>query len=329
MIIFLIFNSLALIQAKITVTINLSPNKSDIIVKYSGNDYKIVTPSELHLFNVTTENLKKGMKIEMGKAPDDIFLNDPTYYGNIFKKFRWEPVKRRLTVSNAKIVDVLNEDIVLKSQVYINNTTMSLESKRSLYETIENTARSSWYIGGLPNDYIVCNIDLNFGYGHFKYENKWRNDTLHATRMSTGVTKKGLIEIKSYGAVEAKLFATKTIVLIELEYTANLIGAAVANYARLYGKYHFWAPSIQSIMKAAGMKNEIKTKELIVIRCFLNPRLDMYDMFTNEIMEPPRPKPPLVRILHNNNTNSYLYFQIKKPKKTKKINRLNASRGRA
>lgn len=263
---------LPLIGAEIQLDVSIDSNKNDIVIKYSGSDRKIVTNTELTLFNITTENLNKGMKVEMGKAPNDIFLHDPTNYGNIFQKFKWQPVQRSIKVHKTKIADILKEDVVLKKHEFINYSSSVVKSKRNIYEVVENTAQSMWSEGGIAEDEIFYNVDLNFTYGHFKYKNKWRSNKLHSTRMSFGVTKKGNIFTRPNATVVTDLLATKMIIIIEVVYKAELIGSAVANYARLYGKYHFWAPSIQSIMKAANMKNEFLTTEEIEVRCFVNPR---------------------------------------------------------
>ncbi|CAB3256078.1 unnamed protein product [Arctia plantaginis] len=213
------------------------------------------------------------MKVELGKEPKDIFLHDPTFYGHLFRKFKWEPVQRSITVHKTKIVDIIKEDLIIKKHEFINNSTSVVKSNRCIYEMVENTAQSLWSEGGIAEDEIFYHVDFNFTYGHFKYKNKWRSNKTHGARMSFGLTKKrNSIFIKPNETVVTDLIATKMIMIIEVEYKTELIGSAVANYAKLYGTYHFWAPSIRSIMKAANMKNELLTTEEIEVRCFVNPR---------------------------------------------------------
>lgn len=303
------------IDAKIIINIKLKPSKSDIEIKSSGADHKIITSLELNIFNVTREKLNKGMRVYMGKVPNDIFLKEPTVYGDLFQKYKWEPVKRRLRMVKGKVINKYTENTVLKTHEHINNSTTVLKTKRNLFENVENMAKSSWFADGIPSDDINYDVELDLGYGKFKYENKWRSEMQHVSKMPVGVSTDEVIPIKPSQTIVTKLIVTKTILVIELEYKADLIGAAVANYAELYGKYHFWAPSIQNIMKSAKMKNEILSRERIEVTCFLEPRLDVRDKVTGEIIEPPKMKRPVYRILRNKNSTKIIYTRIKKSKK--------------
>uniref|UniRef100_A0A2H1W3I6 SFRICE_010883 n=1 Tax=Spodoptera frugiperda TaxID=7108 RepID=A0A2H1W3I6_SPOFR len=181
-------------QGRIEVDITVKSNGTDVTVNasYSGSDDRLVTDEHLKLFDVTKAKLDKGMRVELGKVPDDIFIRNPTPYGDLFTKFDWEQMKRKLTIVNAKIIDIVNQDIVLDTHEHINNTTNIVTAKRSMYKVMDNSISSTWSKTGLPGDNAQTTFILNF------------ED-----------------------------------------------GSVIGNYAELYGKYHYWAPSVKNILKAA------------------------------------------------------------------------------
>ncbi|CAG5057682.1 unnamed protein product [Parnassius apollo] len=247
---------------------------------------------EVKLFNITDDNLRRGLKIELGKVPDNIFMKDPTPYSNLYQKYRWKQIERNLQVKNAEVVDVLNVNTIIKTHEHINNTTNTIQSKVSIFETIENTISSFWSEEGLPEDEIFFDIDYNFNGRAVSYHNRWRKDNLQNASQSFGVSKDGFINIQSGQRVTTRLKGTKTILLIKINYVASLVGNLVVNYAHVYGKYHFWAPNVNDIMKAAGIINEIITTELIEVRCYNDPVLEIFDSSTEKpmrIVTPPTP----------------------------------------
>ncbi|XP_068624338.1 spherulin-2A-like [Battus philenor] len=279
-------------DADIQVVVKTESEKDRVLVTFNGVDKKTVTDMEVKLFNITDYNLSRGVRIELGKASDDIFLYDPTKYGNLYKKYNWSPVTRKLEIRKTEIVDVINEDVVLKSHEYVNNTTNTIKTKASIYQTVENVINSFWSKEGLPEDNIIFKIDYNFTGGNKSYRNLWRKDNFRSASIAFGTVKKGYINIKPGQRITIRLSGKKTILLIKIYYVASLIGNVVLNYAHVYGKYHFWAPQIKDIMKAAGIINEVMTTELIEVRCHTDPVLYIFDSSSGEPVNVITPLPP-------------------------------------
>lgn len=305
------------VDARIVINITVPFNETKVLIrtKFNGSDGKVVTDAELKLFNITIERLNKGMKEKLTKVPDDIYLRNPTPHGDTFTRFHWQEMTRRLTIKNVKIIDIVNEDIVLDTHEHINNATGDIKTKRSMYKFIENRISSTWSKTGLPEDEILTSYTMDFGNGMLHYVNKWRNESMYTVKGIFGATKEGLILIKPGQTVVTELIASRTIVLMKVVYEAQLVGSIIASYAKVYGTYHFYAPSVQSIMKGANMTNEVITTEFLEIRCFTNPRLKVYDKLTGEIVVPPKKKLPRIKILRDKNTTRIIYI-----KKKKKIN---------
>ena len=316
-----------IVDARVSINITVLSNKSDVFIytNCSGYDYKVVTDAELKLFNITTARLDKSVKVHLGNVSDDIYLKHPTPHGDLFNKFNGTEMRRRLTVKRSQVIDIINEDFVLDTHEHINNTTNDITSQRSMYDDIENRISSTWSATGLPNDEIFTNFTIDFGYGNLSYVRKWRNESTQMIRLPIGVTEKGLITIKPGQTVVTKLKVSKTIVVLKLVYEAELSGQLILSYASTLGKYHFYAPAVKDIMKAGNMTNEVITTEILEVRCFTNPRLEVYDKLTGVIIEPFRKKRPRMKIIRKNNTTRIIYIKTKKPKRQRKIKKINVS----
>lgn len=265
-----------LCSAKIKIDIKTESNYEDIKINVSGYDNKLVTDNEIALFNITKDNLLRGVRIELGRYPEDVFLKDPTPYKNLFKRYKWDEVRRHLKITKTKVLQVVNENAVLDVHEYINWASSPINYTASVFQTVENTIFSFWSNHGLPEDDFFYDIGVDFHSNIFNYENKWRNNSVRTVNSAFGIKKEGFTEIMPGETILSKLTGLKTIILIEVEYTAKLIGNIIADYEALYGKYHFYSPTIAKIMKAAELLNEVKTTEWIEIRCYTEPTLRIF-----------------------------------------------------
>ncbi|KAL0859810.1 hypothetical protein ABMA27_010154 [Loxostege sticticalis] len=270
-----------LCKGEIKINITVASNKYDAVFKYSGHDNKVVTDREVKLFNISMANLNRGFRVELGKVPDGgILLKDPTTYGNLFHKYKWPEVQRHVEVNKIEVIEIVNKEIDLETNEITNNSTGDSQTDKSLFQNVEVNAFSTWSEKGLPEDEIFYNVRIDFEGSHFKYENKWRNSSLKTKQVRFGKSINGKVTIKPGQTLVKKLTATKTIFVVKVDYQARLVGNVIGDYESLYGKYHFWAPTIGNIMRAAKIPNGITTSEKIEIRCYTDPQLQIYDKAT-------------------------------------------------
>lgn len=269
-------------NAKINVNIKVSSNRAVSGVNFTGDHKKLITDKEIRLYNVSEDNLKYGVKVELGKAPDDIFLKDPTRYGDLYRKYKWNEVRRSLQIQSAEIDDIINENTVVTTIDHINNTTSKLKKNIRIYKNVHLNVKSLWSDKGMFVDDIPYRVNVSIDLQKFVFENKWRKDNYKTEKMTFGVNSFGIVNIEPGKAVTMKLLGKRTIIIAKLTYVARLTGQIITNYARLYGKYHFYAPSISNIMKAAKLKNEILTTEYVEIVCYTDPYVEVRDKSTGK-----------------------------------------------
>lgn len=269
-------------NGKININIRVASHKTVSSVNFTGDNNKLITDKEIRLYNVSEDNLKYGVRVELGKAPDNIFLKDPTRYGDLYRKYIWNEVRRNLRIQSAEIDDIINENTVVTVIDHINNTTSKLRKNIRIYKNIHLNTKSLWPDNGMFVDDIPYRVNVSIDLQNFVFENKWRKDNYKTAKMSFGVNSFGYVDIEPGKAVTMKLLGKKTIIVAKITYIARLTGQIITNYARLYGKYHFYAPSISNIMKAAKLQNEIITTEYIEIVCHTDPLIEVRDKFTGK-----------------------------------------------
>lgn len=261
----------------------MASNKQYVLVNYTGFHNRLITDRDITLFNITKDNLNFGVKVELGKAPNDIFFKDPTPYYNLYEKYHWPQVQRHMYIKRATVLDVVHEETVLKTAEYINNSTDVVKYNKSLTEDVEFTVFTFWSEKGFPNEDIFYRPCIDFPTNRHCFINKWRDSTIQSIKEPLGVKNvKGTVKIKPGQTIVSKLIANKTAIFVEIEYSAKLIGSIITDYENLYGKYHFYAPAVADIMKAGSIPNEIVTTERIEIRGYTDPRMFMHDKETGE-----------------------------------------------
>ncbi|XP_045780841.1 uncharacterized protein LOC123877946 isoform X2 [Maniola jurtina] len=265
-------------SAGIQINITVASDKRDLNVTFYGSDDKVVSDREVKLYNITEDRLKNGTGHEFGVTPSDVFLTDPTPYGNLYLKYKWRQVTRRVTVSSAAVREVINEDVVLAVHEHINNTPIKVKVPIKLLQDVEYSLKSTWSKSGLPGDDVNYNTRVNFfNNKQFLFEKKWRNESMETATLPFGVQRPGNMTLAPRRRVTMKLRAKRTVVLLTVTYAAYLTGSVVANYPRLLGSYHFWAPAVDRVMAAARprLNNRILTTELVELKCYTDPFLDV------------------------------------------------------
>ncbi|XP_011556135.3 uncharacterized protein LOC105387148 [Plutella xylostella] len=265
-------------NAKIRIHIHAASSLEYSSVRSSGIDLKTVTDREIALFNLTKDNLIRGIRIELGRYPEDVFLTDPTPYENLFEKFKWPPVRRKLTIEAVKIIDIINEPVQVTVQEFINNTTKPIKRNIGIYKTVESTVFSTWSKTGFPVDNITYGIKVSYRNSNktFEYENLWRSTLVRNQMVRFGASKPGYVKVEPGQKLRTTLNGFKTIVLVEVTYKASVIGNVIGDFEELEGiHYHFFAPTVRNIMKAADIYNELITTEEVEVRCFTDPRVEV------------------------------------------------------
>ncbi|XP_045485587.1 uncharacterized protein LOC123689469 [Pieris rapae] len=266
----------AICEGEIEISLKLGSSKDNCSVSFTGAHQVTASGKDVARFNITENKMKQGIKILLGKTPDDVFLKDPTDFNYVYRDHHWEEVTRTTKVKNIEILNIYNKNLILKTVNHINNTSIKIQANIRLFDTIETSVVSTWTENTYPAK-IIYNISFNIGSQRFDLSKKWNKNVTNYVWLNFGSRKKGYTPLEPGNVVTKILSAKKTTVFLRIKYITSLTGCVFANYSRVYGKYHFWAPFIHDIMKSLKMKNEIISTELLEIQCYTDPQLTFLD----------------------------------------------------
>lgn len=265
------------IVAAIRLEVNIDSNQK-VEVSHDGNETSIVTDEDIHSFNIGDDNLKKAVEQYSGQRPDNVFVRGPTPWGDLYTVYKWEPVKRVLSVKSANVTHIKTGPVILKTEDTENPSKYTIKIDTSLSHTVDNTLEASWsndnelgvsqdieyeisvgyHHGGKPG----CSFTTTFG----KREKQTRNETI-------GTASKVGVELQPGEAVTTILTATAVYLEIEVVHSASLIGMVALNHNKSSTSENFDKVPIQTINNFGGIKKEITKTQTIRINFYVEAKL--------------------------------------------------------
>jgi len=114
---------------------------------FSGQLARGTTPVDQDAFRINDNVLKDLIAKDFkGKRPNDIFLKDPTPFGNLFTKNKWTPLTTTLQPFNFKLLSQQQKKTVLWSDSFTNNSSNPTNWSIFRNNTVTSTAISNWVL---------------------------------------------------------------------------------------------------------------------------------------------------------------------------------------
>ncbi|XP_059047952.1 spherulin-2A-like [Achroia grisella] len=275
---------LALANINVQVSGKFNPEDSSLMtVLTSGKQVGIITDTERNTFELNDNNLKNSVNSYFGKRPDDAYLRSPTPWGDLYKSYGWDQVRRTLVPRNGKILRITSKPVVVMEQVFENNSTRPALFNVGISQTVENTVTSSWSKGGALSigQEISYGFDIEVASGggttSLSYTSSWGENTDKSESITVGASSAMEITLQPGQAVIAQLHATRGSIEVEVEYEAALSGDTAINYSKTYKGHHFWALGIRDVMSSGGLSNKKESKEVISIGFYANSKVVVHD----------------------------------------------------
>ncbi|XP_028178269.1 spherulin-2A-like [Ostrinia furnacalis] len=278
----LLFICLKVINAKINIDVTTNAD-NDVTVKYSGVNTNVITQNEINIFRVNTMNLNKALKKYYGEKTSNAYLKSPTPWGDLYKKYHWEQVKKVLSIKSARLKSINMKPVVVMSQNFDNYSNKTIKVNTGLSQTVENTFSTTW---SKTTEFTVSQeveYDVNVifakitGTTAFSFTTAWGKDVEKSETITIGTTTNMETELAPGQGCTAVLSANRGYLEVEVVYTAFLRGNVAVNFKNGYKGHHFWGPQINKVMEAGGLRNEITTVETIKVGVYVDSSLKVYD----------------------------------------------------
>lgn len=206
-----------------------------------------------------------------GGRPSDVFLKSPTPWNDLYKRYGWSQVRRTLYPRRAKILGIRTEPTAVKSDDFINNSSVRAKYNTGISQQVQDTASSSWSKGGelSVGQEISYGIDVLFGSiggsTSLSYTSSWGEETSKTRTVVIGSNSGVEVELDPGQAVKATLFATRGTMEVQIDYTASLYGDLTCNYPDTYRGHHFWRYDLNAVQNAGGLRKTVDSTEVLKI----------------------------------------------------------------
>ncbi|XP_014362580.2 spherulin-2A [Papilio machaon] len=279
----LLFPALSLARIDVKIFGLYDGIEKTVVIDFNGSDTSVISDIEEKTFHLDEDTLKMSAQKFFGDTPSDVFLRSPTPFGDLYKTYNWEEVKRTMKPKNGRILNITNEMRTIMSKNFVNTETKPTTFNIGLKKHLENTVSSFWTKNGDLTINKGINYAIYLGNETMTYTSLWGLNTEKSVTTVFG-SDDVQISLLPGQSVTTELRAMKLNLAIEMEYTTSLSGSIATNYMQSYKDHHYWALDIEELMSTNGLSNEVTSTETIEVTFYTNPQIIVFDTKTGEKM---------------------------------------------
>ncbi|KAJ8706000.1 hypothetical protein PYW07_010777 [Mythimna separata] len=274
-----------IVVANIEIDLELD-EKQNLQITYSGDETDLVTDKDREAFDIEDHKLKDAVGSCLGRRPNDAYVKSPTPWGDLYKRYKWEEVKRVLSIKSAKLKKMTKIPIIVMTEDFQNSSNRTITVNAGISHEVQNTITSSWSKDSSIAVSQAFEFGINLGVVEasetttFSFTQSWGVSETKSKTEVVGATSGMSVELKPGEAVTVILSATEGNLEVEVEHMATLIGTVAVNYNPTYQGHHFKDVPIDQVMSSGGIKNEVITNELIQFGYYVDAKLRVYNKNT-------------------------------------------------
>jgi hypothetical protein len=247
------------------------------LVTYGGDVVRQTTDQDRATFGIPTDqSVKDAVKALYGRAPDDVFYNDPTKWNDAnYRIYGWPPLSVRLVPQGAEVTDVKVEAAQIFSAEYPNNTDQQIEGEFEDTISKSNTQATNWS----QTQTLTVSEEIGITIGFFgsktnlSYQQAWQKGGSESSEVTLGsrITLRFPIPPhESRWVTSAGFLGTAK---VTITYAASLTGLVYCNYGSPFAipaggsTHHFYGIGIDSILNQLGKSNQLLMKQTTDVFC--------------------------------------------------------------
>ena len=273
-------------EARISINIKSGRNLSDLIITHSGSDEAVIGDREIELFKIDTNNLKRAVSARYNKMPTDVFLKSPTPWGDLYKRYQWKQVTRVMRIKSAKLKGTSIKTIVVSKQNFDNLSRKNITVNAGISHTVQNTVSTSWTRSRQISVSQEIDYDFNVvvakiaGMTTFTYSSTVGRSEEKSEAVVLATSSSMEVQLKPGQAATAVLSAIRSTMSIEVEFALALHGNVAVNFKKRYNGHHFWAPTIENVLRNGNLPREVTFIENVEIGLYGDASVQVFDKKT-------------------------------------------------
>ncbi|XP_073965645.1 U-megalopygitoxin(8)-Mc8-like [Choristoneura fumiferana] len=277
----------ALSFASITVNIKASAAQSQAFITHYGKDSNIITDTERESFNITDNPLTATVAAYSGTKPTNVFVKRPTPWGDLYKTYNWDEVRRETKVKQDRILPVKTQEVTLVKGRYTNNSTLNGTFVCNYEHKIENVISNN-FTGKNASVNVTYNVDLLLGLEppiHLKFVSHLANNTEITDKRTLKSDSAVIFNLKPAQSATAFLNATKVLMTVEVNYATSLSGYLAVNYNPRHEGHHFWAYDVKDVLMSAGESFVQNSTNVVTVQYYTDAKIVVVDDETGKVIK--------------------------------------------
>ncbi|XP_049707829.2 spherulin-2A [Helicoverpa armigera] len=278
-----------LTHSRIEVQITAADNKTGTILQVYGSNENIVNNRDIIYFNLTKECLKAAVNSYFGAKPEDVFLNNPTPFGDLYTDHKWNPVTKIIKPEKAQILDLSYFPFVINNELFNNTASAPTTAMTQIGVPLQEDVMSFWET---PAEIFTEDIKYTFKVksssipvkSSFSYISKMGENVLNSRSVFIGSETGMVVSLEPNQAVLVELVASKGTLKAKLDYKTILSGSVAVNYANRYKDHYIWSLDINKVLEAGGMNFTTVTSEVIDFTFYVNSKVNIRDFHSNVVL---------------------------------------------
>lgn len=274
----------------ISTIINVGLTSESSTVQTSGDIQRLVTNADRTAFFIDDDHLTSLIYAYNGSVTLDLYVRDPTEWGNKYQEYGWQEVQTILVVDNYKILESTSQTEIVKTSEFRNISSVPAEFDTSISTEVSNQSEHSWSNSNALDFEQMFKYDIGFlgtgtgGETTFSYEHSWGETKTESKTVTLGSTTGVKVTLQPGEGVDVFLTADRGTLTVRIEYKAYVRGIVFANYPSEFQGHHFYGYDVASLLNTVSVPNIQKFTEDIKIGFYANDRIVVKDPEGNIVL---------------------------------------------
>lgn len=257
---------------EIDIQASRDPNKCT--VSAVGMQMHTISDVEQQAFRLYGDGIKQAIGSLMGRAPDSVWLHDPTpggadgtndgRYNNCYSLFGWTPVTTTLRVISAIPTGINSHPVIANHTQWDNHTDHVVHYSAGMSIQKSETASHSWTNGDkvTVGGKFTMKIGVE-GFGDigsessWNYEHTWSDTKTESNTITVGVTASAASDVPAGRTETAYLFSYLGSATYRVTYQASLSGLVAFQYRNWYSGHRYYGYDVRTVLGRMGVSDTI------------------------------------------------------------------------
>ncbi|XP_028165632.1 spherulin-2A-like [Ostrinia furnacalis] len=278
------------------ISIVINAGAANATFEFHGKIENDISNEDKDAFDITDDNLKRGVEALMGAWPNYVSLG---HWQDIYKQRKWTPVKITLKPIKGKVIRISSEPVIVSTHTLNNLFSNKATFKAGISTEVRNSITSSWFqsLSKTVGDQISFGInfkvpgangsELSGGISStnsISFTSNWGVRSYKETSIAVGSSSEVLVDLEPGQEAVAVLSATKGSIEVQIDYLTSLQGNVACEFSKTYRGRYYWRQDINTVLSAIDMPIHILSRQTLKIGYYSEAKVTLTDRTSNKTL---------------------------------------------